>query len=125
MEFLREYEVMLHQFDVRKNVEQLKTLLHPDLIEIGYSGKTFDFDMTVRELPLEKKPDHRVWSQDFEYIELATNLAQLIYREARMDIHGNLSRHAKRSSIWVRDNGQWKMRFHQGTPTAAFEKAQT
>lgn len=123
MNLLREKEVMLHQYEIRKDIEQLKSLLHPNLIEIGYSGKTFDFDSTIADLPNEEQPDYSVWSQDYEYIELATDLVQLIYKAARLNKDGTLSRFAKRTSIWQNNNGQWQMRFHQGTPTDAFEKS--
>lgn len=122
LDFIREKEVLLHQFEVRKDIKHLKKLLHPELIEIGYSGKTHSFNSTIAEVPNEEKPDYSVWSQDFEYIELAPDLIQIIYKEARVDKNGAMSRFAKRTSIWVKNNDQWQMRYHQGTPTDPFEK---
>jgi hypothetical protein len=31
------------------------------------------------------------------------------------------ARHAWRSSVWVRRDGRWRLRFHQGTPTIVGE----
>ncbi len=120
---LREMEVALHQQEIRTNVEQLKLMLHPKFIEIGYSGKTHDYSSTLKNLISEKISDFKVWSQDYKYTEFSKTIIQLTYKAAQQDKYGNLSRHAKRSSIWVNESGEWKVKFHQGTPTDAFEKS--
>ena len=35
------------------------------------------------------------------------------------------ARHALRSSVWVRRDGRWLIRFHQGTPAVAGEPGGT
>ncbi|MCW8328727.1 nuclear transport factor 2 family protein [Photobacterium sp. SDRW27] len=125
MKILRELEEALHQFEVRTDPNQLKTLLHDSFIEIGYSGETYNYQTILDELLVEEPSSFVIWSQDYEYIELAPDFFQLIYREARMDENGTLSRHAKRTSLWFNNNGQWQMKYHQGTPTDAFDKAES
>jgi hypothetical protein len=60
-----------------------------------------------------------IHAQDFELTELNEEVALLTYRSAHVDSVGNLYRHTLRSSVWVKTASGWKMRFHQGTPTAA------
>ncbi|XOV78282.1 MAG: DUF4440 domain-containing protein [Aestuariibacter sp.] len=125
MDYLRKLEESLHQYETRSDPEALKKLLHPDFKEIGYSGRYFDFDSIVNDVLNEEKPNYSIWSQDFDYVELAANLVQLNYKEARIDVDGNLSRCALRTSIWQKTGSHWQVRFHQGTPTETFIKSKT
>ncbi len=120
---LRTLEIALHRPEVRTNVTRLRALLHPDFMEIGYSGKTYDFGAIVASLS-SSAPGLVVWSQDFECHEFAPNIAQLIYRSAHVDENDALSRYTRRSSIWLKTSAEsWQMRFHQGTPVPAVPKA--
>ncbi len=46
-------EVALHQHETRTNISQLKAMIHPDFIEIGYSGKTHEYSSTLKDLSSE------------------------------------------------------------------------
>ena len=118
-------EVELHQHKTRTDVKKLHLLIHPEFKEIGYSGRTHDFKSTLKDLLCENSSSLRVWSQDFNYTEFSPTVIQLTYRSAHLDSDGNLSRYAKRSSVWVNEAGSWKLIFHQGTPTDAFQKSNT
>ena len=119
---LKDMEITLHQHEVRTDVEKLSTILHPEFTEIGYSGTTYDYDSIVKELISEQKSTTNVYSQDYEFKQLAPSVFQLTYLSAHEDKLGNLTRHAKRSSIWINSSGSWKIVHHQGTPTAPFKK---
>ena len=122
MDNLRDLEISIHQHDVRTSIDKLTELLHPNFVEISYSGKTYDFNSMLDSLP-KLPPDFIVWSQGYEYYEYAPNIVQVIYLSANLEKDGSLSRHAKRTSIWVKKLNSWQMKFHQGTPVAAFEKS--
>ena len=122
MEHLRELEVALHQSDIRTNIDKLTKLIHPAFVEIGYSGKTYDFKAVLKSMS-ELPPFFVIWSQDFEYSEYAEGVVQVTYLSANIDQQGNLSRHAKRTSIWVNETGNWQMKFHQATPVPTFDKS--
>lgn len=122
MKHLQELEITLHKYATRADLKKLTVLLHPNYIEIGYSGRTYDFDSIVEDLLSESKQDFEIWSQEYKINELASNMVQLIYKSARVDGQGRLSRHAKRASIWIKESGKWQMKFHQATPVGAFEK---
>ena len=119
---LKGIEIALHQYDVRIDLEKLRTILHPEFIEIGYSGTTYNYDLIVKELTSEKQSPTKVYSTDYQYKQLAESIIQLTYLSAHEDKIGNLTRHAKRSSIWIKSSAYWKIVFHQATPTAPFTK---
>ena len=122
MDNLRALEIVFHQQVVRTSIDKLTELLHPSFIEVGYSGKTYDFN-SMLENQLKPPLDFVVWSQDYEYYEYASDIVQVNYLSANLEKDGSLSRHAKRTSIWVKESCNWQMRFHQGTPIATFEKS--
>lgn len=122
MDHLKSLEIELHQQAVRKDTNRITELLHPDFIEVGYSGNTYDFNSTlsgISSLP----PKFVIWSQDYEFVEYAEDVVQVIYLSANVDEEGNLFRHAKRTSIWVKEGDNWQMKYHQGIPVAPFEKS--
>lgn len=119
---LRRREVELHQPAVRSNKESLGSLLHESFVECGRSGRVYTRDSIMRELA-EEAPDYTVWSQDYSATELSDGVVLLTYRSAHISPSGTLSRHSFRSSVWQLTEQGWKLRFHQGTPTEAFEQA--
>jgi glyoxylase I family protein len=81
----------------------LMSLVATDFVEIGRSGRTWTRE-SIREVlegPLAAVP-----LEAFEVAMLADDIALATYRTPG----------AKRSSIWVRRDGRWQIRFHQGTP---------
>lgn len=96
----------------------MELLLHPDFLECGRSGTRYTRDDILKELSAESILPV-VHAQDFDLVILAENVALLTYLSAHVDAEGNLGRHALRSSLWVRTDVGWQMRFHQGTPTIA------
>ncbi|NQZ05767.1 MAG: nuclear transport factor 2 family protein [Algicola sp.] len=125
LEQLAKLEKTLQQYATRNDKQHLEQLIHDDFIEIGYSGTSYGKKDIIDSLLNEAKPAHSPWSQNVQFIQLTENTIQLIYQQARLEPDGQLSRHAKRCSIWQINDGQWQIRFHQGTPTAAFEKSET
>lgn len=91
-------------------------LLHPEVVEIGASGKRFDFAalqswLENDELSVMEFSDEDAW-------EIRDGVVHLTYNFVRQ-YPGQDAKRSARSSIWIRDNsGRWKLRFHQGTPTA-------
>ena len=115
-------ERTLHQPTVRRNLSRLQDLLHESFVEFGYSGASYDRDRVI-DLMASDQSGCQVLSRDFELTSLGTHTALLTYMSARVDEHGEVSRYARRASVWVLTSTSWKLRFHQGTPTAEFEIA--
>jgi hypothetical protein len=122
LEQLRQFETELHRSATRRNQARLQALLHPDFEEFGRSGRRYSRDEVLREF-VTKEELAPVHAQDFQLKEINEGVALLIYRSAHVDSVGNLYRHTLRSSLWVQAASGWKMRFHQGTPTVAFDRS--
>lgn len=122
MNILRDLEIELHQFDARRNETRLDELLHNSFVEFGRSGTRYNKADLMALLLTETEPAVAPWSQDYEISELAEGLAQVTYKSAHVNDEGELSRYTLRSSLWQKVDGNWQVRFHQGTPTEAFVK---
>ena len=91
---------------VRADVEAVAALLHPDFVEYGASGRVWDRDSIVAALA--ESPGVSGAADDLRATRLADDVVLLTYR-----FDGE--RTSLRSSVWVRDRGEWRIRFHQGT----------
>jgi hypothetical protein len=117
---LRTLETELHKDETRRNRKRMEALLHPDFVEFGRSGTRY----TRADVLEEFGPDSIlpvIHSQSFDLIVLAEGVALLTYLSAHIDSSGNPYRHTLRSSVWLRTEVGWQMRFHQGTPTTPRE----
>lgn len=121
MRQIKDLEVTLHQYEVRTNQERLYQLLHPEFMEIGYSGERYNYATIVTVLLAEKRPNYILWSQDFEHYDLTPNAKLLLYKSARLHTDGNLTHHASRCSVWVNEKGDWQIKFHQAVPITNFK----
>ena len=94
--------------DVRSDIGRTGVLLHPEFTEIGTSGRLWTRDAMM--MSLEESPGSHM---ELELISVDRSGAQailLVYRS-----HSREGA-ALRSSLWVLDGEQWRLRFHQGTP---------
>lgn len=114
---LQALEVELHHPGVRCDAVRLEQLLHAEFREVGRSGRQYDFGIVLRLLSEQLAPPSIVPS-DFSVSQLAPEVALLTYRSAHRQPDGNLSNHTLRASVWVRVDGRWQLRYHQGTPAA-------
>ena len=121
MKILEQQERQLHQFEIRTDNSLVKKLLHISFIEIWYSWNSYSYNDTIKALGNEEKPDYITHSQDYEYVELAPDLIQVLYKTAHLSENWEYSRHAKRMSIWILQGNNWQMKYHQGTPTKEFK----
>lgn len=86
--------------------------LADDFVEYGRSGRTYDKAATL-DTPVGP---FRSELDDLRVSRLSKNVALVTYRS--MSIYGDAKpARSNRSSIWVRDDAGWRLRFHQGTPT--------
>ena len=110
-ELLVALKTELHQPTCRANPSRLAELLHDDFMEIGRSGRTYrkaDF----LELPPDAAQRAFVASREFKTLNLALDVALVTYRSASVVAKGESSKHALRSSLWLRTQSAWQMRFH-------------
>ena len=84
----------------------LASLIADDFLEFGRSGRVWTRD-SILELLKQGPSGDPVPMDRFEAIEVADGVALVTY-------HGAM---ANRCSVWVRRDGRWQIRFHQGTLT--------
>ena len=92
--------------EVRSDPAAAAALLHPDWAEIGRSGRLWTRDAMLASIgPAESRVALEVLSVD----RIDPDTLLLVWRASCAD------RNTLRSSLWVRTNGDWRQRFHQGT----------
>lgn len=96
--------------EVRGDIGRTGVLLHPDFMEIGSSGRVWTRDAMM--MALEEDPGERTELEILGADRIGTGAVLLTYRSYARS--GTILR----SSLWVLDNGRWRLRFHQGTPEA-------
>ncbi|RAJ53965.1 hypothetical protein K388_05755 [Streptomyces sp. KhCrAH-43] len=103
-------ELRLLEPEVRASPEAVSELLDPEFTEFGASGRRYDRSsvLAVTSAVEEYGPGPEV--TDLSGRLLAPDLVHLTYSTVR---DGLLFR---RSSVWRRSGGTWRMYFHQGTP---------
>jgi hypothetical protein len=117
LEELRKLETELHTNETRHNRKRMETLLHADFVEFARSGKRYSRADILNEFgPDSVLP--AIHSEQFDFVVLAEGVALLTYVSAHLDAGGTRHRHTLRSSVWVRTELGWQLRFHQGTPAA-------
>lgn len=96
--------------ETRSDLGRTGVLLHPDFTEIGTSGRIWTRDAMM--MSLEDNPGGPTELEILGADRLGEQTILLTYRSrARTGT-------ALRSSLWVHDGAQWRLRFHQGTPEA-------
>ncbi len=93
--------------DVRADIGRIGVLLHPDFAEIGSSGRFWTRDAMM--VALEEDPGEPGELELLSADRLGDTTILLNYRSYAH------TGSALRSSIWMLDRGQWRLRFHQGT----------
>jgi ribonuclease HI len=96
--------------DTRADLGRTGVLLHPDFTEIGASGRIWTRDAMMMEL--EQSPEGPTDLELLGADRLGDSAVLLTYRSYAR------SGTTLRSSLWVREGAQWRLRFHQGTPEA-------
>jgi len=95
----------------RADEDQLRELLAPDYVEIGASGRRWDFDSILTMLREETaEEDHGVIAlTGLAARALAPGVVQVFWDSDRN------GRRARRTSIWCERGDGWQLVYHQGT----------
>jgi hypothetical protein len=93
----------------RASAAAVERLIHPDLREIGASGRTWDRASMTRALAA--RPGDAADATDLT-ARLVSDDVVLVTYTARQDDGRTL----RRSSLWVHGDEGWRVFFHQGTP---------
>lgn len=109
---LERLEEELWREETRFDRKRMAEIIAPDFLEFGRSGRIYrrEDSLAVSQQPI----DALLPLPNFEARLLHPDVALVTYNSAvRYD---GVVQRARRSSIWSRTSGSWKLRFHQGTP---------
>lgn len=107
-EYFLNLEKRLLDPETRHSRAHLEFMIHDAFKEFGSSGRVYQkasiIAMMTREAPGE------ITIRDFRVLKLSEEAVLLTYRSVGQ------SGDVRRSSIWVNQDGRWRIIFHQGTP---------
>ncbi len=112
--YLRSLEESLLNPDVRSNRAQMQALLAADFVEFGASGRIWTLESVLDLLAEEAFTPPAI--KDFQCIPLGPDATLVTWRCVRTNAQTGQQTASLRSSIWIKENGNWRLRFHQGTP---------
>ncbi|NUR99850.1 MAG: nuclear transport factor 2 family protein [Kribbellaceae bacterium] len=98
--------------EVRGDAAQVDLLLDPEFVEVGASGRLWDRASIVAALASGEIIDAEpIEATEVAGVRLADDLVHVTYVSRRS---GGTA--VRRSSIWRRTRGAWRLYYHQGTP---------
>lgn len=112
----------LHDPAIRRDQARLHALIDPEYVEVGRSGRVYTKAAMVAHLA-EERPA-QIHAEDFHVALLGADVALVTYRSALVEAGGALVDPTHRCSIWRRTQQGWLVRYHQGTPVPAGDRAQ-
>jgi hypothetical protein len=115
---LRKLEQSLLDSAVRRDGERLRQLLDDDFMEFGSSGRVWT-RKSIIDLLAGETNFHPPQIEEFQCSLIGEKVALVTYRTVRVEAATGERLASLRSSIWVRRDGVWRMRFHQGTRTSS------
>lgn len=108
---LEKLENSLWQEETRFDLKYMNQILHAKFFEFGRSGKVYQREDTLDVKPQKIKA--KIPLENFKIHHIKPDVIQVTYiSETRLN--KELQR-ASRSSIWINEQGNWQLYFHQGT----------
>ena len=112
-EDFRALEESLWRSETRFDATYMRRVLSSDFFEFGRSGRVYDRESILRIGEPGDLIRARLPLADFTVSVLAPSVVLVAYVSEIMD---EVVQRANRSSIWIREEEGWRLRFHQGTP---------
>ena len=101
---------------VRRDRRRVSELLTEDFLEFGSSGRVWTREQILELLETENYQPPAM--EDFKCALIADGAALVTYRTVRTDAVTSEKATTLRSSLWTKESGAWRVRFHQGTRTS-------
>ena len=102
-----------------RNTDYVKRIVAPDFVDVDPSGNASDRAELLTDLqadshhvPPEKAAQLKSWLYDFKVIPINDSAAIVTYNAVLP--FGMRYRHV--SSVWVKQDGQWTLKFRQASP---------
>lgn len=107
---IRFYETCLFSKEFCRKEDNLRRIIHEDYMEYGASGKIYHREDEWQYL-LHLDADRPIEIMDFHREYIKEDVILVHYRSKHLD----KQKEALRTSVWVKTDEGWKIRFHQGT----------
>jgi len=107
-----QYEKDLFSCNFCNNRVNLENRLATNFVEYGSSGAIYDRDSIINAL-VGLSQDRDIEIMDFQLTVLSESILLANY----ISYHKGNGKYVLRTSVWKFENNNWKMYFHQGTPT--------
>ena len=113
---VEQLELSLLSSAVRRDAARSGALLAYGFREFGSSGRSFSREQTINLLQEEeeREPPSVI---DFAARLIEKNVVLVTYRAVRVNADGGETA-TNRSSLWIHEEGAWRILFHQGTPVS-------
>jgi hypothetical protein len=108
---LQRLEESMWRGETRYDLAYMERALAPDFFEFGCSGRVYQRQDTLT-MPSEAH-EIRATLHDYRVFPLAPGVVLATYVS---EVWGETLQRCNRSSIWVKGDSGWQLRFHQGTP---------
>lgn len=99
---------------MRGSPERVAGLLSADFLEVGASGRVYDRAAAISMIARGASARRRI--EDFHARPVSRTVVLVTYSAVRLGEDGAPASRSRRSSLWRREKGEWRMVFHQGTP---------
>jgi len=111
---MKSLEMSFFDNSIRLSGDKLNELIADDFTEYGRSGKTFNKQEIISMLLNNDAP--RVKLENFQIKNLSVDVTIVNYLSYIENENGKIEK-TLRTSIWKLYGENWKIFFHQGTPT--------
>jgi hypothetical protein len=111
LQLVVDHELALLSFPVRRSALRVDELLDPNFREIGSSGRLWTREEMMSALAGELSEEAgAIEATEMAGVVVGPELVLLTYVSDRR------GRRVRRSSLWRRSAGSWRLLHHQGTP---------
>ena len=114
LEILKAREPIFHHPEILgKTKKDIENQMTHEFWEVGASGNIYSKQDVIEALSerYHDKNYQDIWeTSDFKLTQIAKNAYLLTYHLIQNNV-----RHTRRSTIWIHEEGQWRIFYHQGT----------
>ena len=112
---LYELELALARRDEAAIPGGYEAVIDEAFVEFGSSGRRWERDEILELLTSEPRTD-AVRIEAFEAFEIGQGVVLVNYETVGLEPSGGPTLRRRRSSLWLRADDGYRLRFHQGTP---------
>ncbi len=115
-EELKSQEPIFHRFSPNVSKDEIDAIMTNDFWEVGASGEIYKREEVLSTVVTRYQNPNYSSNDLYEVSDFACKeIANNTYLVSYQLLQGLEKRLTKRSTIWQKENGSWKIVYHQGT----------